>query len=57
MSLEEKKKRLELMRVQVARQELEFKIEERMEEVKRLEEHIKIQIEKESQLLAELNNK
>lgn len=41
------------MRVQTARMELEYKIEERKEEIKRMEEHILIQVEKEK----DLNNK
>lgn len=57
MSLEEKRKRLELMRVQVARKELEYKIEEKMEEISRMEAHIKTQLEKEAQLELELDKK
>lgn len=53
MSLEYKKLQVELMRVQTARMELEYKIEERKEEIKRMEEHILIQVEKEK----DLNNK
>lgn len=41
--LEKKRKELELERVKLAKKELEFKIEERMEEVNRLREHIKVQ--------------
>lgn len=52
MSLEKKRKQIELMRVTVAKQEMELRIEERMEEVKRLEENIKIQNTK----IEELNN-
>jgi hypothetical protein len=54
MSLEVKKKRLELMRVQTARYELEFKVEERLDEIRRLEEHIKIQKDKELELIEEI---
>lgn len=50
MSLEKKKTQVELMRVQTARMELEYKIEERKEEIRRMEEHIKIQIDKEVEL-------
>lgn len=46
MSLEKKKIQVELMRVQAAKAELELKIDERLEEIKRLEEHIKIQSNK-----------
>lgn len=55
MSLDKKKRELELARVQLARREMEFRIEERMEEIKRLEENIKIQIDKEAEITALLN--
>lgn len=48
--MELKRKKLELSRVRLARQELEFKIEERLDEVSRLKEHIVIQLEKEQEL-------
>jgi hypothetical protein len=54
MSLEKKKTQVELMRVQTARMELEYKIEERKEEIRRMEEHIKIQNEKEAELTEKL---
>lgn len=53
MSLELKKLQVELMRVQTARMELEYKIEERLEEIERMKTHIKIQEDRE----VELNNK
>jgi hypothetical protein len=53
-SIELKRKNLELSRVQLARQEQEFKIEERMEEIARLESMIEIQKNKEQDLIAEL---
>lgn len=43
MNLENKKKKLELQRVILAKDELEFKIEERLEEIERLKTHIEIQ--------------
>lgn len=43
MSLELKKKKLEYQRVKLAKDELEFKIEERLEEIDRLKSHILIQ--------------
>jgi len=43
MSIEVKKKKLELARIELGRQELEFKIEEKLEEIKRLEAHLEIQ--------------
>lgn len=54
MSLELKRKQLELSRVQLAREEQELKIEERMDEINRLKSAIEIQIEKEEQLKAEI---
>lgn len=53
-SIEVKRKKLELSRVELARQEQEFKIEERMEEVNRLRSMIEIQKNKENELKAEL---
>jgi hypothetical protein len=41
--LDRKRKELELMRVELGKQELEFKIEERLDEVRRLREHIETQ--------------
>lgn len=60
MSLELKKIKLELMRVQTARMDMELKIDERKEEIQRLEDHIKIQSDKElelSQKIQDLSNK
>lgn len=54
MTLDKKRKQLELSRVEVARQELEFKIEERLDEIKRLEAHIEVQKTKEAELKEEL---
>lgn len=54
MSLERKKKEMELRRVETARMELELKIDERLEEIERLREHIKIQLEKEEQIKKDL---
>ena len=45
MSLEKNKKQLELERVRLAKRELEFKIEEKLEEIERLKLHIKVQDE------------
>lgn len=53
--LEIKRKKLELARVQISKQELEFKIEERLDEIKRIKEHIEIQIKREKELIEELN--
>lgn len=55
MSLELKKKELELQRAQLAKKELEFKVEERLEEVGRLKAHIILQEQKEIELKTELS--
>lgn len=52
--LELKKTQVELMRVETARAEMEYKIEERLEDIKRLEDNIKIQKEKEIELIQRL---
>lgn len=54
MTLDLRRKKLELMRVQTARYELEFKIEEKYDEIKRIESHIKVQKEKEDELSKEI---
>ncbi len=54
MSLDIKRKKLELMRVETARHEQQFKIEEKLDEIKRLEEHIKIQMAHEEKLAKEI---
>ncbi len=43
MSLDIKRKKLELSKVRIAREELEFRIEERLDEISRIKEHIEIQ--------------
>ena len=50
-----KKLKLELLRVTTAKAELDFKIEERHEEIKRLSEHILIQEKREVELKAEIS--
>ena len=55
-SLELKKTKAELARVTAAKLEMEFRIEERLEEVNRLQEQIKIQEAKEKELTDKLNN-
>ena len=54
MSLEYKKKRLELSRVSLAREEMELKIQERQVEIEKLQEYIKIQVAKELELSEDL---
>lgn len=55
MTLETKKKHLELKRVEMARMELELKIEERMDEIERLKVAIEVQKVTEEKLKKELN--
>lgn len=50
MTLEEKKKELELERVKLAKKELEYKVEEKLAEIDRLKEHILIQDKRISEL-------
>lgn len=54
MSIELKRKQLELSRVELARQEQEFKIEEKMDEISRLKNTIEIQKSREIELKAEI---
>jgi hypothetical protein len=53
-SLELKRMKLELIKVAAARHEIEFRIEERLDEINRLEEHIKVQEAKEVELKAKI---
>lgn len=50
MNLDDKKKKLELSRVKLAREEMEFRIEERLDEIEKLREHIKVQVAREAEL-------
>ena len=52
--LELKRKKLELIKVAAARAELEFKIEEKYDEIERIKGHIKTQLEHEKKLKVEL---
>jgi hypothetical protein len=52
--LEIKRKELELMRVETARKELEFKVEERIDEINRVKEQINIQLAKEEEIRREI---
>jgi len=54
MSIDRKRKELELKRVELAKEELEFKVAEREEDILRIMEHIRIQDEKIKQLREEL---
>ena len=48
--LEIKRLKLELVKVAAARNELEFRVDERMDEVARITEHIQVQLDKEKEL-------
>ncbi len=56
MSLAYKKKQLELRKVETARLELEFRIEERNAEIERLHDNIKIQSDREEELKKEIKS-
>lgn len=49
-SLELKKMKVELMRVSASRAELELRVDERLDEIERIKEHIKISQAKEIEL-------
>lgn len=53
-NLEIKKLKMELLKVAAAKAELEYKIEERQEDIRRIEEHIKLQEEREKKLEVQL---
>lgn len=55
MSLELKKTQLELQRVQTARMELEYKVDEKIDEIERMKLHIIIQTDKEAELSAKIS--
>jgi hypothetical protein len=50
LPLELKRLKLELINVAAARHGLEFRIEERLDEIERLKEHVKVQEAKEAEL-------
>ena len=50
LPLELKRLKLELNNVAAARHGLEFRIEERLDEIERLKEHVKVQEAKEAEL-------
>jgi hypothetical protein len=56
MSLEHKRVKLELLRVQAGKADMEVKIEEQYENIKRLEDNLKIQSAKEDELITKLAN-
>jgi hypothetical protein len=53
-SLEIKKIKVELLQVQAAKASLELRIEERLEEIQRIQDNIKISEAKESELIEKL---
>lgn len=55
--LEIKKIQVELLRVSAAKAELELRVDERLDEIERLKEHIKISENKEIELKQKLNIK
>ncbi len=48
--LEKKRMELELIKVSAARAELEFRVEENLENINRLNQHIEVQKQKENEL-------
>lgn len=54
MSLELKRKELEVVKIAAARAELEYKILEKEDEIKRIKDQIQIQLKKEAELKEEL---
>jgi hypothetical protein len=54
MKIEYTRKKLELARVTLAKEEMELRIQERLDEISRLEENIKIQEKTEEKLKTEL---
>lgn len=55
MSLELKRKELELVKVAAARAEMEFKILEKQEEIERIKTNIQAQIKREAELKEEIS--
>lgn len=53
-TLDLKRLKLELIKVSAARHELEFRIEERLDEIARVKEHIKVQEDREVELRAKI---
>lgn len=53
-SLDIKRMKLELIKVAAARAELEFRVDERMDEINRIKDHIQVQLDKEADLLVKI---
>jgi hypothetical protein len=54
-TLENKRLELELIKVKAAKAELEFKIEEKLDEIERIKSHIESQIKREQELTKLIN--
>lgn len=54
MRIEIKKVKVELIQVQAAKATLELRVEERLEEIERIKEHIKISEAKEEELIEKI---
>lgn len=54
--IEIKRMKLELIKVSAARSELEFRIDEKMDEISRIKDHIKIQADKEEALKKQISD-
>ena len=52
--LEHKRLKMELLKASAAKAELEYKVEERRRDIARIEDHIRLQEEREKQILAEI---
>lgn len=52
--IELKRMQLELIKVAASRAEMEFRIEERLEDIARIKDNIKIQLDKEAELRAKI---
>ena len=53
--LDLKRLKLECIKVAAARHELEFRVEERLDEIARIKEHIKVSTDKEAELQAKID--
>lgn len=53
--LDLKRMKLEMVKVAAARAELEFRVEERLDEINRIKDHIKVQLDKETELQGKIS--
>jgi hypothetical protein len=56
MSLDLRKKKVELLRVNAAKAELDLRVYERLDEIERIKAHIKVQEDAETKLKEEILN-